>query len=300
MSATVLTNPNGVTTGAMSPLRRRLMWPWSFILPLLIVLSLTTVLPLVYTFLTSLGVTGEGSVGDMGYAELVRLPAFWNAMWVQAIFVVSSVSIELVLGVSLAFLLNSPGRFTTFLRGVILAPTLLPTIVVALVASFVLQSRVGLVSLLLKPFGIEQAWLSSGPSAIAVLVGVDVWQYAPFVAILVLAGLQGIPEETIEAAKTDGAPRGRIVRHIILPQLMPGIIAAGLLRFIDAIQVFPTIYVLTSGGPGISTTALNYFGFVEYFQLGHRQAGAAAAVILTAVTLLIAVTITVTLKGRKK
>lgn len=275
-------------------------WHWRFLAPLFIVLGLTTVVPLIFTVLTSFGVIGgDLTQGDLDYSQLVQSAEFWNAMRVQAIFVVASVGIEIVLGTGIALLLNQPGRVSTFLRGIILAPTLLPTIVVAMVASFMLQSNVGLISVLLETFGVEQAWLARGGTALAVLVGVDVWQFTPFVAILVLAGLQGIPHETLEAGRVDGASRLQLIAHVVMPQLYPAVIAAGLLRFIDAIQVFPTIYILTNGGPGTATSALNFYGFVQFFQLGHERAGAAAAVILAIITVLIATLVTLSLRPKE-
>ena len=291
---------HGLLTAPRRPAGRR-PWPWhrAFLVPLLVVLAMTTLLPLAFTALQSVGLfSGDASPGDMSYGELLTSSTFHNALWVQAVFVVGAVVTEMVAGTGLALLLNRPGRWASFLRGIVLGPVLLPTIVVALIASYMLQSNVGLISVLLAPFGLEQAWLASGPSAIAVLIAVDVWQYTPIVAILVLAGLQGVPHETIEAARLDGTSRRQLLWLVVLPQVMPAIVAAGLIRFIDAIQVFPTIYVLTSGGPGISTSALNYFGFIEYFQLGNQRTGAASAVILTAITVVIAVVITRRLQAK--
>ena len=267
-------------------------WHRWFLAPTGAVLVLTAVMPLVYTVTISLGrPTGPG---DESYSSLLRSAAFYHAVVVEVIFVVASVLVEVVLGVALAHVLSLPGRVTGFVRGVVLGPTMLPTIVVALVFSYMLQSGTGVVSYLLRYGGFHQAWLDNGPTALAVLVGIDAWQFTPFVALLVLAGLQGIPKDTLEAGRVDGAGWYRLYRHITLPQLMPVIVAAGLLRFIDAIQVFPTIYVLTNGGPGTSTSALNFYGYEQYFQFHHKTAGAAIAVILMVATIAVALGLTMT------
>jgi multiple sugar transport system permease protein len=213
---------------------------------------------------------------------------------VEVIFVAGSVIVEVILGVALAHLLNLKGWVASFIRSVVLGPTMLPTIVVALVFSYMLQSGTGVISYLLRVGGFHQAWLDNGPTALAVLIGIDAWQFTPFVALLVLAGLQGIPKDTLEAGQVDGAGWYRLYRHITLPQLRPVIVASGLLRFIDAIQVFPTIYILTKGGPGTSTTALNFYGYEQYFQFDHKTAGAAIAVILTVATIAAALGLSLT------
>ena len=267
-------------------------WHRWFLVPTGVVLVLTAVMPFVYTLAISLG--RPSGPGDESYSALLTSASFYHAVVVEVIFVVGSVVVEVVLGVAVAHVLNLAGRVTGFVRGVVLGPTMLPTIVVALVFSYMLQSGTGVVSYLLRFGGFHQAWLDNGPTALAVLVGIDAWQFTPFVALLVLAGLQGIPRDTIEAGQVDGAGWYRLYRHITLPQLMPVIVAAGLLRFIDAIQVFPTIYVLTNGGPGTSTSALNFYGYEQYFQFHHKTAGAAIAVILMVATIAVALGLSMT------
>ena len=116
------------------------------------------------------------------------------------------------------------------------------------------------------------------------ICALDAWQYAPFVAILLLAGLQTIPEEVQEAARVDGAGALQRLAHITIPMLGPMIVTVALLRLIDAVQVFPTIYVLTGGGPGDATNALNFWGYTVFFQNRDDQYGATVAGVLSLLT----------------
>jgi multiple sugar transport system permease protein len=119
----------------------------------------------------------------------------------------------------------------------------------------------------------------------AVLIGIDVWQYTPFVVLLTLAALKNVPREVHEAAALDGAGRIRTALAVVLPMLRPALVAIMMLRFIDAIQVFPTIYVLTKGGPGRGTELLTYYSFEQFFGQLNFGYGATLAVIVVAVTL---------------
>jgi multiple sugar transport system permease protein len=113
-----------------------------------------------------------------------------------------------------------------------------------------------------------------------------VWQYTPFVVLLTLAALQAVPDEVREAAALDGAGAVRVARHVVLPIIQPALIAIALLRFIDAIQVFPTIYVLTRGGPGVSTQLLTYYNYQLFF--GQLQFGYGAAIAILVVVFTVA------------
>jgi multiple sugar transport system permease protein len=269
-------------------------WYRAFLAPLVVVLALVGVLPLLYTAFLSVSRSPSGSLVDRrfdgfgAYSSLFADPSFWNAALVQVIFVIGAVVIEMVLGVLIALALNRQSRFMTFARSFLLAPTVLPTVVVALLFSYLLQSRVGAISYLAGQLGLPSDWQGSGVTALAMLIGIDAWQFTPLVAVLVLAGLQAVPTELIEAGVVDGAGPIRRTISIVLPFVAPVLITVGLLRLIDAVQVFPTIYVLTGGGPGESTNALNYFAFTVFFQFRDTTEGAAIAVILTLATVVAA------------
>jgi len=270
-------------------------WVGLFLVPTALILVATAVLPVVYSLGESLAgrqsAPARTSFGS-AYASLATSSPFWSSLRVEAVFVVGATVVEVLLGTSVALLLNRPSRLATLVRSLLLAPAVLPTIVVALIFDYMLQNPIGAISYYLAKLGIHQAWLDHGGSALAVLIGIDVWQFTPFVALLALAALQGLPRETLEAAEIDGVNSSQKLRLVVIPQIAPALQAIALLRFIDAIQVFPTIYVLTDGGPGTSTRALNFYGFEEFFQYGNQATGAAISVVLVLVTIGLAVALT--------
>lgn len=267
--------------------KRREKWHWGFLSPALITLGVLAVAPLLFAFYLSISNSSERSaVGDrlLGfgqYAALLGSGTFWSSVKVESIFLTLALTGEVVVGTAIALLLNAGGgRLTRFVRSLLLAPVVLPTITVALLFSFLLQPSVGAISYYLGKVGIANTFLDHPLSAIGVIVALDMWQYIPFVAILVLAGLQGISPEYLEAARVDGAGVFQQARYVTLPVVAPVIWTVALLRFLDAVQVFPTIYVLTGGGPGTATTVLNYLDYRTFFVEGSYTAGAAAAVLL--------------------
>lgn len=265
-------------------------WQLGFTTPLLAVLTATTVLPIVYALALALG-SSDASLVPQGPFSTGNIEAvldrgdIWPALWLAVVFLVGALLLELGLGIFTALVLDRflPNRNT--LRVVLLWPAVLPPIAVALVFKYILQGDIGMLSYYLGLVGIHQEWLTSPSTAMAVIVGIDVWQYTPFVILLTLAALKTVPEEVLEAAQLDGAGAIRTAWSLVLPIIRPAVIAIALLRFIDAIQVFPTIYVLTRGGPGSSTQLITYYNFQVFFgQLQFGQ-GAAIAVFVVIFTL---------------
>jgi multiple sugar transport system permease protein len=274
----------GGAAGAVGAARFALLparWRRGYLVPLVTVLLTTTVLPIVYMLALALGESGDSlnvtaPHGMDRFASALTSAALWRSVGLAVEFLVGALVIEIVLGVAAALLLHRLLPHNSLVRTLLLWPAVLPPIAVALVFKYILQGDIGLVSYYLNLIGIHQAWLTHAGSAMGVVVAVDVWQYTPFVILLTLAALAGFPQELREAALIDGAGSLAIVRHIVLPMLAPAIVAVALLRFIDAIQVFPTIYVLTRGGPGTSTQLLTYFNYQVFF--GELQFGYGAAI----------------------
>lgn len=268
--------------------RRRVAPAWrrTFVAPLVVVLLLTTVLPILYTVGLSLGPAGGrlqlGRPEGLGtLRQVLGGHAVWHALGLVVVFLIWALAVELTVGVLTALMLDRLLPRNAAVRLLLLAPAVLPPIAVALVFKFLLQGDIGMVSYYLEKVGIHQDWLTHPASAMAVVVLVDVWQYTPFVILLALAALTGVPHEMREAAALDGAGPVSIARYVVLPMIMPAVIAIALLRFIDAVQVFPTIFVLTRGGPGTSTQLLTYFNYQTFF--GELQFGQGAAVALVVV-----------------
>lgn len=272
------------------PRRAAPSWQRAFVAPLLVVLVATTVLPLLYMLALSLGPKqGQLSVGKPqglhNYRELLGSSEVWHALLLAVIFLVGALAVELVLGIGTAVLLDRLLPGNPVVRMLLLWPTVLPPIAVALVFKYLLQGDIGLVSYYLAKVGIEQAWLTDPVSAMAVIIAIDIWQYTPFVILLALAALTAIPHEVREAAALDGAGPVSVARRVVLPMIKPAIIAIAMLRFIDAIQVFPTIYALTRGGPGTSTQLLTYFNYQAFFGQLEFGYGAAIAVLVVVFTI---------------
>ncbi len=265
-------------------------WHLGFTAPLFFVLLATTVLPILYSVALAL----SGSDDDLAPSTSLRLDnaeavfsqaALWSSLALVVIFLVGALVGELALGIFTALILDKYLPNRNGLRVLLLWPAVLPPIAVALVFRYILQGDVGLISYYLGLVGIEQQWLTQPVSAMAVIIAIDVWQYTPFVILLTLAALKTVPDEVLEASALDGAGAVRTAWTVILPIIKPALISIALLRFIDAIQVFPTIYVLTRGGPGSSTQLLTYYNFQVFFgQLNFGQ-GAAIAVFVVLFTI---------------
>lgn len=266
-------------------------WQRMFVAPLFVVLIATTVLPLLYMLALSLGPRqGQLSLGKSqglhNYRDLLGSSEVWQSLMLAVVFLAGALAVELVLGLGAAVLLDRLLPGNPLIRVLLLSPAVLPPIAVALVFKYLLQGDIGLVSYYLSKVGIDQAWLTEPVSAMAVIIAIDIWQYTPFVILLALAALTAIPHEVREAAALDGAGPVAVTRHVVLPMIKPAVIAIAMLRFIDAIQVFPTIYALTRGGPGTSTQLLTYFNYQTFF--GNLEFGYGAAIALLVVVFTIA------------
>jgi multiple sugar transport system permease protein len=282
---------SATATGLRRPRPPRLApWQWGFITPLLVVLVSTTIVPFVYTVALSLTDSSSSLApapsGVGNYTAVFGNGDIWQALMLAVIFLLGALAGELVLGIGTALLLDRFLPDAHRLRAVLLWPAVLPPIAVALVFKYILQGDVGMISHYLQAAtGYQQEWLTQPASAIAVIIAIDVWQFTPFVILMTLAALKTVPEEVAEAAQLDGAGPVRTAFSLVLPIIRPALISVGLLRFIDAIQVFPTLYVLTQGGPGTSTQLLTYYNFQIFFgQLQFGQ-GATIAVFVVVFTL---------------
>lgn len=265
-------------------------WQRVFLAPLFVVLIATTVVPVLYMLALSFGPReGQLSIGKLrglqNYHDMLTSSAVWHALGLAAVFLVGALVVEVVLGVGTALLLDRLLPGNRVVRMLLLWPAVLPPIAVALVFKYLLQGDIGLVSYYMAKVGIHQAWLTEPVSAMAVIIAIDIWQYTPFVILLALAALTGISDDVREAAALDGAGQLAIARHVVLPMIKPALIAITMLRFIDAIQVFPTIYALTRGGPGNSTQLLTFFNYQTFFGQLEFGYGAAIAVLVVVFTI---------------
>jgi multiple sugar transport system permease protein len=233
-------------------------------------------LRLSFTDLTEAGGT-EKWVGLQNYHDLLADPLFWNAAGNSGFFVTVSVAIEIVLGVALALFFNLRLRGSTIVRGLLVLPMLITPIIVGVMWRALLNPEWGLINWAIDGLGFEAPnWLGSTGTAVWAVVIVEVWQWTPFVFIIVFARLQALPQEVFEAAQVDGAGPFATLRHLTLPLLKPAIIFAAVFRAVDAFRSFDLIYGLSFGGPARATTTLSFLAFQNGFQF--QNYGYAAAV----------------------
>ncbi|MBV9784134.1 MAG: sugar ABC transporter permease [Acidisphaera sp.] len=220
-------------------------------------------------------------IGLANFRALFADPAFRISFINTLIWTVSAVSLQLVLGVGVALLLNGRLVGRSAARGLLLFPYLLPTAVAVLVWRWLFNDLYGLINYALMSIGLISApvpWLSQSPNAMITVILVGTWKFFPFVVIAVLARLQSIPESLYEAARIDGAGRWAQFWDITLPQLAGVLSVVILLRSIWDFKEFDLIYLMTGGGPGISTQTLPILVYRQAFQLLNFGRGAAVAV----------------------
>ena len=217
-------------------------------------------------------------VGIDNYIRLANDGHFFATMRTTLFFTFVSVAIELVLGLAFALLLNHEFRGRAAARAAMLVPWALPTAVLAWAWSWIFNDQFGVMNDLLRQAGILArpiAWLGSGSTALFAVIFADVWKTAPFVMIILLAGLQNVPGELYEAAAIDGANVWKRFRFITLPLLLPSIMVALLFRAIQSFGIFDLIFVMTGGGPGGATETLaiyTYNTYLRYLDFGYGSA----------------------------
>ncbi|WP_179379376.1 carbohydrate ABC transporter permease [Jannaschia marina] len=196
-------------------------------------------------------------VGLRNYVNLLGDEAFLESLGVTLRFAAIVVTVEMVLGVGLALLLDRQLKGMSILRTVFILPMMIAPIVVGLMWRYMYHPTVGILNRTLKSMGLDPVpWLSDGGWAFTSVVIADIWQWTPFIFILALAALQSLPRSAMEAARIDGATGWQLILYIKLPLMLPVLIVTALLRLIDAFKVLEVILVMTNGGPGLSTEIL--------------------------------------------
>lgn len=207
-----------------------------------------------------------GTAGVQNYVDVFHDQTFWQALGTTAHFVFIAVSVETVLGLSLALLLVGQVRGIRFLRMSIIAPMTVAPVVVGVIWRLIYSDQTGFVNPLFAAVGMDAPGvLSHKGTAFYGLVLADVWEWTPLLFIIALAGLQSLPQEPLEAAAVDGAGPVRIFFHHTLPLLLPILSVGIVLRLIDAIGTFDQIFVLTRGGPGTSTQLISIYAYNSAF-----------------------------------
>ena len=252
-----------------------------FPLPAVVFIGLLMVFPILYTLylsFTNWNLTSgmaPSFVGLNSYLRVFSEPRFLHALGRTFTFTVSAVAVEVVLGVAIALILNRAFVGRSLAKLLLLLPLVATPVAVGIVFNLFYDPTIGLLNFALDALGLPQGrWVSSENTVIASLVLVDVWQWTPMITLIVLAGLAGLSEEPVEAARVDGASDWQILRYVTLPMVMPVILTAMILRLIDALKTFDIIFAMTGGGPGYASETLNIMGFkysFEYFRMGQSS-----------------------------
>jgi ABC-type sugar transport system permease subunit len=271
---------------------------WTLVAPALAAIILVALFPLVWTLWESLHAhdlrmpwLGRPFVGLANYLRVVRDARFWGALGHTAFFTVVSIALELGLGLVFALAMNRAYRGRGLVRAAILVPWAIPTVVAALLWRFMFESQAGIVNAALLSAGAIDhpiVWFIRASTAWVPVILADVWKTTPFVALLLLAGLQNIDASLYEAADVDGASAWTRLRSITLPLLRPAITLVLIFRTLDAFRVFDLVYVLTGGGPGTSTEPIALYTFDALLQNLEFGYGAALSVVVFALTFALA------------
>lgn len=264
-----------------------------FVLPALIVLFMLIAYPVTYTGWLSVTNDQGQFTGLQNFADVLRprvtVQALWNTLW----WVIGSIVFQVLLGIAAALLLNRNFVGRALVRSVTLIPWVIPGIVAATTWAWMFHTEFGIINYMLTSAGALDepvGWLTRGSTVMPAMIAINVWKLFPFVAIMVLAALQSIPQELYEAARIDGANYWDEVRHITLPQIRPVIMAVTLLLVIWALNAITIIYAVTRGGPANRTliTPIQIFR-LAFENVEFNQAAALSVMFFAAVMLIVLV-----------
>lgn len=254
-----------------------------FLLPTFLVLFALTIFPLFYSLVLSLHKWNmanrkEGWVfrGLGNYVQAFTDPGMWAAAKVTVMFLVLTVAAEFILGLAIALLLQKQTRGVGLTRTMIMLPMMTTPVVIGLIWRLMYNPQIGWVNYALQFIGIKGTdWLGNLQTGLLAVAIAEVWEWTPFVVLIMLAALQSLPKEPYEAASIDGASATQVFRYITWPLLMPATVVTVLIRVMDSFKAFDIIYVLTNGGPGTSTQVLSLYTYkwgFKFFQLGYASA----------------------------
>ena len=269
---------------------------WLFLVPSFGLMTLVLLWPLGYaaylsTFDYYLGSREMRFVGLANYAQLLGEARLWQSLWTTIVIALGSVGVEFALGFMLAFALYRLTFSVRVFMILLFLPHIITPVVATLFLKWILTSNWGLIDATLMTFNIDPPdWLGDPVWAKICVILADAWIFTPFVMLVLYAALQALDQAQIEAASIDGADSWRLIRHIILPSLVPVIVFTVSVRLMDVFRFFDAIYVLTGGGPGTATETVTMYTYQLGFQL--LQVGKASA--LGIITLLIVAAIIAT------
>jgi len=270
------------------------------IVPSLLLIALVSLYPFFRTLWNSLHsirlnvpAAGQPFVGIKNYVTLFGTARFLNSLALTFLFAVSFVSLQLMVGLAIAQVLNMKFKLRALVRATILIPWAMALVITAILWQWMYNAVFGIINAMFVGIGILKAPIDflgiSGLSAYFSVMAVELWQNTPFMAIILLAGLQGIPSELYEAAKIDGAGRWVSLWRITVPQLKHAILVALLFRSIDAIRAFDLLFVMTQGGPGTATEIGSLYSYKLLFTFLDFGRGSASTMVMSVITIALAI-----------
>lgn len=285
--------------------------PYAFIGPAVLIMAIGCLYPTLTairmgTVAWSLGTSWSTaqSVGLDIFREVFTDPAAYRSLWTTLLFAAIVVTCEMVLGIALALMLERPVRGTTIFRTIFILPMMVAPIVVGLIWRYLFDTHFGGINQLMGLAGLSpQIWLADPQLAFLTIIVADIWQWTPFVFIMIMAGLQNLDGSVMEAARIDGATTLQTILLVKLPMLLPIIVVTLLMRLIDAFRVLEVIYIMTFGGPGDSTEILSLLIYKTAFvsqKLGHASAISVLLLVVVLTLSLAALMISNPLKGGAK
>lgn len=272
------------------PWRSEQMLPYMLLAPAVFVTIVIVFMPMIQAVWTSFydlvlfRPNASKFVGFGNYVKLFNDPVFWTALWNTVIWIGLTVPLQMGLGLLTALLLNREFPWRGLARALIIIPWALPSVVIALMWRWIYDPNTGVLNDILIYLSIVKTavpWLANPDVAIYAIIATLTWQGFPFFAVMILAGLQGIPKSQYEAASIDGATAWRQFVHITLPGIAPVLATAGLLRVIWVANSMDVIFVMTGGGPGYATHTLPLYAFIKARQNLDFGYGTAIAVTFT-------------------
>ncbi|HYY30685.1 MAG TPA: sugar ABC transporter permease [Chthoniobacterales bacterium] len=271
--------------------------PFVFLLPTLASIGAVAIYPVLLGLWLSLRDTTLASptdtfIGLANYSQIFSDSQFWNA-WIHTIqFTTASTLLETLFGLMIALVLSEQFRGRGIVRAAMLVPWAIPTVVTSKMFGWLFDGQNGIVNYLLRSVGLIQHnvdWIGSPDFALVTIIIADVWKTTPFMALLLLAGLQTIPGSLAEASVIDGANPWQHFWYIRLPLLTPTLLIASMFRALDAFRIFDLVYVLTGGGPADSTEVLSTLTYKQLFSALQVGYGSALATIMFITEIVIAV-----------
>jgi multiple sugar transport system permease protein len=266
---------------------------WLFVVPPLIILIVLVAYPTVYLFRLALSrydfafMDAPQFIGINNFVNLFSDDKLAQAVINTVILSLGAVLIEFLVGLGLALLLFEPLRGGGIVKPLLIIPLMIPAVVVGLNFRLILDAF-GPANSLLHALGLPNIdWLGTNFMARLSIIITDVWQWAPFIFLIILAGLQAVPQQLIDAARVDGASAWQEFRHVLWPMIIPSVAVALTFRFIDALKLFDIVYMLTYGGPGNSTEVISLYVYRTAFRfgrLGYAAAIGVALLIFTSIT----------------